>query len=182
MKLYKLTDEKDQTYGGCQWGPNVTHETDGSGSLCGPGWTHWYTSPLLAVLFNPIHGNFKLETAHLWEGEGEPEKFDSGLKVGCRKATTKRRIELPEITNTQKVAFGILCALEVWKEKTFVVWAQNWLSGKDRSGAAAEAAAEAARAAAGAAAEAVAEAAGVAARAAAGINFTQIAEKAMEIT
>jgi len=40
---------------------------------------------------------------------------------------------LPEIPNRQKVKFGILCALEVYREKKFVQWAENWLSGKDRS-------------------------------------------------
>jgi len=46
--------------------------------------------------------------------------------------------DLPEIPNRQKVKFGILCALEVYREKKFVQWAENWLSGKDRSLSAAQ--------------------------------------------
>jgi len=148
MKLYKLTDEHDQTYGGCQWGPGVTVETSGKGGLCGPGFTHWYTHPLLAALLNPVHGRFNLDTAHLWEGEGEPVKTDYGLKVGCTKATTLRRVDLPKATTAQRVRFGILCAMAVYTSVEWRAWAEGWLSGADRSKEAAWA--EAARAAAAA--------------------------------
>ena len=158
MKLYKLTDQHDQTYGGCQWGEGVTIKTNGEGGLCGPGFTHWYTDPLLAVLLNPIHGNYNLETAHLWEGEGEVVKTNHGLKAGCTAATTLRRIPLPVVTLEQKVRFGILCAMEVYQCEDFTAWANAWLSGLDRSEASAEAAAAAARAA------------GASARAAAGLG------------
>jgi len=113
ITLYKLTNENDQTYDGCQWGKNITVKTSGEGELCGPGWTHWYTDPLLAVLLNPIHGNFDLSTAHLWEGEGEVVLEDGGLKVGCKVATTMRRIKMPVISVKQRIRFGILCALAV---------------------------------------------------------------------
>lgn len=57
--------------------------------------------------------------------------------------------DLPDIsvTTTQRVAFGILCNLEDWRDAEFIEWAYDWLSGKDRSALAAEAAAEAALAA-----------------------------------
>jgi len=125
MKLYKLTDANDRTHNGCQWGPNVTVETSGEGELCGEGFTHWYTNPLLAVLLNLTHANFDLSTAHLWEGEGEIVKDDSGLKVGCAKATTLRRIPVPEVTDEQRVKFGILCSLQVPQEMAYVEWANN---------------------------------------------------------
>jgi hypothetical protein len=48
MKLYKLTDQNAQTMNNTQWGPGVTHETDGRWALCGPGWLHAYEHPLLA--------------------------------------------------------------------------------------------------------------------------------------
>ena len=133
-KYYKLTNENEQTHGGCQWGENVTHETSGKGELCGPGWTHWYTHPLLAVMLNHIHGNFDLTTAHLWESPEDQvaEKTDHGVKVGCMKGTTARRVPMPEVTLTQKVAFGILCSLSVYREHNYVTWAENWLSGSDR--------------------------------------------------
>ena len=139
---YKLTSENDRTYGGCQWGLGVTHITSGEGELCSSGWTHWYTHPLLAVLLNPMQGNFNLNTAHLWRSpkNQEAQKFDHGLKVGCMRGITVKRIKLPILTTIQKIAFGILCTLEVYKEKSYHQWAESWLSGKNRSMNAAKAA------------------------------------------
>ena len=180
--LNKLTDKNDQTYGGCQWGEGVTVETSGEGELCGPGWTHWYTHSLLAVLLNPIHGNFDLTTAHLWEGEGEVKKTDHGLKVGCQKATTLRRVELPEVTTEQRVRFAILCAKEICNEPTWINWADRWLSGEDRTEVSAEWAAKAAAEAAEWAAEWAewAEWAAEAAKAADLLDLIAIAKMAME--
>jgi len=131
-KLYKITDSEDQTRNMCQWGEGITIKTSGEGGMCGTGFTHWYTDPRLAVLFNPIHGNFDLKTAHLWEGEGEIIKTD-GLKVGCIEATTLKRINFPIISTEQKVKFAILCALEVYNEEKFIRWAHNWLDNVDRT-------------------------------------------------
>jgi hypothetical protein len=178
MKLYKLTTRNDQTYNKCQWGPDVTVETDGTGDLCGSGFTHWYTHPLLAVLLNPIHGNFDLESAHLWEGEGDIIANDHGLKVGCKKATTLKQIPLPKVTPEQKTRFAILCALEVYQEETFVTWANNWLNDVDKSIATAYAVARAARAAARAVAQAAARAAAEAAAEAANAAAAEAAAEA----
>ena len=202
MKLYKLTDANAQTYNKTQWGEGITHEGTGEGELCGPGWIHAYTDPLLAVLLNPIHGDFK--SPRLWEAEGEVGKEDLGLKVGCKKLTTLKEIPLPEITNNQRIRFAILCALEVYLDGAFINWANDWLSGVDRSANAANAAAYAANAAvnaaASAAANAAASAAAYAANAAASaasaaasaanaanaaayaaaINFVEILERAMK--
>ena len=176
-KLYKITDSEDQTYNMCQWGEGVTVKTSGIGRMCGKGFTHWYTDPKLAVLFNPIHGSFDLETAHLWEGEGEIIKED-GLQVGCIEATTLKRIDFPVITLEQKVKFAILCALEVYNEEKFVNWAHNWLDGTDRTVKTAEAATEAAEAAAKIAIRAVIGAA-KAAGAAKNINFVRIIDTSL---
>jgi hypothetical protein len=137
MICYKLTDEKDQTYNGMQWGPGVSHETDGVGELCGPGWLHYYDDPLLAVFLNPAHGNFDPETMHLWECLPEGIiREDKGVKFGCTKLTTLEKISLPKVSMTQKITFGILCAVEVYdkweyfdKGKIWRSWANEWLSG-----------------------------------------------------
>ena len=133
MKLYKLTDKADQTFNSCQWGENVTHETGGKGELCGPGFTHWYLDPLLAVMLNPIHGDFDPKTMHLWEGKGKVVKNDYGLKVGCTKAITLRQIPVPEISIEKRIKIAILCAKQVYKGPKWNKWADNWLNGKDRS-------------------------------------------------
>lgn len=171
MKLYKLTDENFETYGHTKWGENVTHEGTGNGSLCGPGWIHAYTSPELAVLLNPMHANFKNPV--LWEAEGNIDLNDQGLKVGSKKLTTIKIIPVPEITITQKIAFGILCALEVYQEDNFVTWAKNWLTGADRSSKNANAYAAAYDAVRGAASNAAANAAN--------LNFTEIIAKSLKI-
>ena len=79
--LCKLTDSKDKTRNNTQWGENITHTTNGKGDLCTNGWIHYYDSPLLAVLLNPIHGNFS--NPHLWKIKvGKKVKKDHGLKFG----------------------------------------------------------------------------------------------------
>lgn len=133
MKLYKLTDENDRTYGGCQWGEGVEHTASGTGDLCGPGWIHAYTDPLLAVFLNSIHGCFDPESYHLWEAEGDIGKTDNGLKVGCTRVRTLCRAEPQRVTPGQHVRFGILCAMRACEDETWRTWAKRWLSGKDRS-------------------------------------------------
>ena len=173
MKLYKLTDGDGQTWGGTQWGPGVSHSGTGKGELCGPGWIHAYEHPLVAVLMNPIHAHFK--NPRLWEAEGEIAIRDGQLKCGCKALTTIREIPLPAITAEMRVRFAILCAREALTAadaacKAWNAWADKWLSGEDRSAAAAAkadaAAAKAAYDAAGAVGPAAYDAAAWAAEAA----------------
>ena len=174
MKRYKLTAQNMQTYGGCQWELDVKKKTSGKGDLCNDGWLHVYTHPLLAVLLNPIHANFK--NPRLFECEcGGLCKTDNGLKEGWMEVTLVKELDMPQITTEQKVKFAIYCALEVYKEKSFVTWAEDWLSGKDRSALATADAADAARAARAARASVYAMA--DAARAA-DIDLIALAEKA----
>ena len=182
-KLYKLTDNYGETRGDTQWGPGVSHSGTGEGGLCGPGWIHAYEHPLIAVLLNPIHADFK--NPRLWEAEGEVVLRDGQIKCGCKTLTTIREIPLPEITTEMRVRFAILCAKEVCACRAWNAWADKWLSGEDRTRAAAKAArvwgrwaaaAWAARAAAFEEAEAAARAAARAARA--GIDIFALAENA----
>jgi hypothetical protein len=156
--FYKLTDQNSQTHNSCQWGEGVTHQTDGSGELCGPGWLHCYTHPLLAVLLNSLHAN--IYNPVLWEVECSGQrKNDKGLKVGFTVMTTVRQIPLPAITIEQGVKFAILCVKKIYKDKEWNTWADNWLSGKNRTHAAYAAADAAYAAADAAAADAAADAA-----------------------
>ena len=154
---YKLTtqdnrtrvDETNETL----WGENVTHKAlrDG-GELCSDKWIHFYTHPLLAVYFNPIHAN--IANPKLWECEIEGTVKSEFDKSGCKKLTTLREIPLPVITTEQRIEIAIKCSLLVYEESGYVMWAEDWLSGKDRTNAA-YAAHAAAYAAANAAANAV---------------------------
>ena len=134
MKLYKLTDEHNQTYDNTQWGENITHNGTGIGTLCSKAYIHAYVDPILAVMMNPVHGKFK--NPNMWEAEGEISVND-GLKVGCISLTTLRRIPLPKVMITQQVAFSILSVLTVLKDSNYIQWANNWLLDKDRTSAAA---------------------------------------------
>jgi len=155
--LYKLTDKGGYTRRGyrnqCLWGNGVTHSGTGKGGLCGPGYIHAYTSPLLAVLLNPIHA--ALNPCKLWEASGEVVKSDNGLKVGCVSLTTIKELAIPVFTTNQRVYFALLCASKVYKDSDFISFVNNWVSGKDRTARAAERAARAAERAARAAESAV---------------------------
>jgi hypothetical protein len=146
VKLYKLTDENGNTKNNMHWDIGTMHEVSGAPKLCSSTVIHAYTSPLLAVFMNPAYGAFSNPLA--FEAEGEVLVSD-GTKVGVQKLTIQRScVELPKVSQTQFVAFGILCALEVCISPSFVSWANKWLSGVDRSKAAAYAAYDAACAAA----------------------------------
>ena len=132
MRVYKLTDENMQTYGHYQWKIGEWKSTSGEGELCSSGWLHCYSSPLLAVLLSPAHANFINPRLFIAETIGRG-KHDHGLKSGYKKMRLIKEIELPEITRTQRIAFGILCAKEVYKDATWNKWADNWLNGTDRS-------------------------------------------------
>ena len=161
IKLCKLTTQTLTTHNGFQWElGKPAPELSGEGGLCGPGYYHCYTHPLLAVLLNPIHADFKNPRLFLIEAGGV-SAGDHGLKMGFTRMKLTEEISLPEFTTNQHIAFGIYCALEVCKDEGFKTWAEGWLSGKDRSRAAAAAAAARAEAA-----EAAAEAAWAAAWAA----------------
>ena len=175
MRLYKLTDSKGQTRNETQWGPNVTHSaTGGPGQpLCTDGWIHAYEHPLMAVIMNPAHG--KYQNPRMWVAEGEIGKRDGQLKCGCRSLTTMEETPLPAVTTEQLVHFAILVAKQVYSDPGFTIWADNWISGKDRTEAAAWAAAVDLKFSARTAAWATWAAVG--AEAAANINLVEIAEQ-----
>ena len=167
-KLYKLTDENNQTKNATQWGENVTHTADGkSKELCNDHWLHAYTDPILAVMIAPAHVQYG--TIKMWEAEGDVglEKPD---KVGCTRLTTLREVPLPEVTTAQRVRFACLVAREVydlWKEyDKNGVWLKWYEAGWPADAAAARAAYAAYDAYAACAAARAADAACAAARAA----------------
>jgi hypothetical protein len=171
---YKMTDENMRTYGDCQWELGVKKVTNGKGELCGPGFLHCYTNPLLAGFLNPIHANFK--NPRLFEvAVGGDERHDYGIKCGFSEMMLAKEIAVPAITTEQRVKFALLCAASVYKDTNFVKWSKNWTNGLDRSAEAAEAARSAARSAAWAAAWAA-----EAAARSAGIDLIAIAEKAIK--
>jgi len=199
MKAYKLLHQDKTSHGGCKWTIGEWKSTSGEGELCSEGWLHFYESPLLAVLHNPIHAD--LQKPRLFEVEIASDakiKKDGQMKSGATKVRIVKEIPLPEINLVQRTAYAILCAKEVYKDEKWNKWAGKWLSGEDRSQTAANAASAAyvtnaaadaaAYAAAYAASNAAADAAAYAASAAAYAasyaatdDLLAIAQKAMEV-
>ena len=58
---------------------------------------------------------------------------DNGLKCGYSRARLIEELPVPQISPVQRVRFAILCAKEVYEGREWNEWADNWLSGKDRT-------------------------------------------------
>jgi len=145
--MYKLVTQDMKTQNNTHWEIGVTNKAKLPGTnMCSGQVLHCYSNPYLAVLFNPIHAN--IANPILMEIKCSPIVNTDGLKHACKEQTPIRVIPLPTLTTTQKVAFAIKCALLVCKTPLFITWAEKWLSGEDRSYAAAHYAADAADAAA----------------------------------
>ena len=168
-KLYKLTDEQGRTRAGedneLTWAVGVAHKTTGTGTrLCTADVIHAYEHPLIAVLMNPVHADFDPATMRLFVAEGNIVAREGQLKCGVHALKIVEEIHVPVLTIEQRVKFAILCAKCVCTDVAWNAWADKWLSGENRSEAAAWEAAEAAtRAEAKAAAKAAAKGAAKAA-------------------
>ena len=132
MKVFKLTDSRYLSYGGTQWGEGVTHEARGEGTdLCSDGVIHVYKTLVGAGMFNCIHANFPNPVA--WATEVEEVVVNDGLKIGAKRVTTLRVVPLPEIPLEKKIEFGIRVVKKVYPEPEWNQWANDWLTGKDRT-------------------------------------------------
>jgi hypothetical protein len=134
MQLYKLTDSEGYTKNNTHWSVGTTHslEVKLNPQLCSRDVLHAYTSPLLAALMYPAHIDFKNTLCFTVDGE---IAVTDGTKVGCFSLTVTGTFVLPELSLTQRIAFGILCTLELLsgKDKKFIQWTEKWLSNEDRS-------------------------------------------------
>lgn len=170
--LYKLTSANLTTFRGCLWIPGEWKSAPGKGELCTSGWIHAYESPLVGIFMDLIHGNFG-STGRMWECEGEGMVLrDHDLKIGVERLRLISELPLPVIDTERRVTIAILCAKRVCVEPSWIKWADDWLSGRNRTANAAAAWATAAWAiwatdAAAAAARAAADAADVVANVAA---------------
>jgi hypothetical protein len=145
-----------------------------------------------------MHANIDNPRLFVAEASGAM-RDDFGLKGGSTKLRIVQEIQYVAPTTEQRIKFAILCASAVYRDTAFLEWANNWLSGKDRSSGAAWAAyyaAAAARAAAAyyaaaaaaraayyadaADADAAARAAYYAAKAGINLDLAAIAKLAME--
>jgi hypothetical protein len=135
LAIYKLTNQDMTTRDGFQYTLGVTaHATgDGEPTLCSNTVLHAYTSPVLAVLMNPMHAN--IQNPRLFRAEGEVVVSDP-TKVGVRSLTLVEEVTLPVIETSARVRWGISFAWPL-APSSWRVWAAAWLSGEDRSRSAA---------------------------------------------
>jgi hypothetical protein len=152
MIVYKLTDKDGYTRRGkenqIKWQVGTVKTVGGKGDLCTDQWIHAYEHPILAVLHDPVHGEYG-DTTRMWECETDDGviKRDGQMKLGTTKLHILREMKKPKVTLYQRIAYAISCSLRVYAEESYVLWAEGWLSGKDRSKKSAAKAAEAAEAA-----------------------------------
>lgn len=118
------------------------HEANGEGGLCTAGMIHDYDDPWIAVVMNPAHA--AIHDPVMYESERDGPTETDGLKCGCKRLRLVRRVDIPDVPRVQRVAFGILAAMQVCHDDVWLTWARAWLSGEDRSSASARYAAEAA--------------------------------------
>ena len=142
---YKLLSQEMTSRNNTKWeiGKAIEISKDFPGNtLCSNQLLHCYASPEIAVFMNPAHAN--ISEPRLFRIRCSKILADDGTKQGCKKQTLLKELPLPEISIEQRIKIAILCATEVYKEPNFLVWTENWNTGKDRTAAAANAAANAA--------------------------------------
>lgn len=129
--IYKLTDQNGRSQG-LQWGPDTTHICSSPDALLEAYEGDEIGGPLLALLLNPVHGEF-IENPRLWLCDGRyPGYPGHPLRVGFGLLTTVREVNVPEATLEQRVRFAILCATEAYVDthQKWKIWAEKWLAGE----------------------------------------------------
>ena len=138
---YKLLSQKMTSRNNTKWeiGKAIEISKEFSGNeLCSNQLLHCYASPEIAVFMNPAHAN--ISEPRLFRIRCSKILADDGTKQGCKKQTLLKELPLPEISVEQRIKIAILCATEVYKEPNFLVWEENWNTGKDRTATSAKAA------------------------------------------
>jgi len=119
VKLYKLTNQENETKHNTKWGVNITQAIPKEAqckALCSYGILHAYKSIELGLLLNPAHAD--IEDPKIWEAKGTVVVKDYG-KVGCFELTTVKEIPVPNWYTDEKLLkkiqlqFAILCAESV---------------------------------------------------------------------
>lgn len=133
MKIYcKWVSDGMTTMNDTHWKLGVANEIPKHDSLdLGySGFYHYEKHPLLAVLLKNSHGC--QDYAKLYEVLPEGKIVEESDRGGSTKLTLVKELEIPQVTEVQRIGFAILCAKEVYEESKFVYWADKWLSGQDR--------------------------------------------------
>lgn len=122
---YLITDQDNKTFRDVIWGENVSHEEDNSNYQF-----YVYKNLETAKYMYPSYEGTK--NPKFWQVESEdltssPDDF----RLRFRKITTIKEevVELP--SNSKRIIFGILCAMNLVLNPLFRDWAINYLEGTD---------------------------------------------------
>ena len=127
MKVYKITDGNMKFFNYSQWELNVPRETLESLSKD----FSYFLDIKIAAILHPL---FNYENPRLFEAEAEGDIKNGYNIIGtCTRLTLKKEVEIPKISDIQRVVFGILFAQEKCEDKNWNTWAINWLNGCDRT-------------------------------------------------
>jgi len=133
--MVKLLRQDMTTHGNYKWKVGKWQEPKGkksnwSSSLCNKGWLHYYPNKYIAVLMNPYHANISSPLCFACETDGDV--LEDGMKCGARRLKLGAKVELPRLT-TEQVETIIRLVKLVYKDEVWSKWANNWLSGEDRT-------------------------------------------------
>src|SRR3990167_4390756 len=138
LKKYKLTNKTMQTHDGFLWEMNKEYLNENNGyQLCTNQVFHYYDSPELASLFNPIHAS--IVEPRLFMVECDSVAHD-GMKGGAKRMKLIKELPVVEFSKKQIVIFSVLVALNDYpkwrkydKNQAWKQWADDYLNGKDIS-------------------------------------------------
>jgi len=113
-----VTDQKDQSWRGVQWGLNISHEENNSNYYFGV-----YETLNTALFMYPYHED--IDQPKFWR---IAEPFNSKkYRIEIPKVTTLEPIQVTLPTNKQRINFAILACLFIVSNKSFREWAKAYL-------------------------------------------------------
>ena len=118
---YLVTDQKDQSWRGVQWGPNISHEETNPNHYFGV-----YKDLNTALFMYPYHEDITEPKFWSISESSDPKQYRSEIP----KATTLEPVSVHLPTNEQRINFAILTCLFLISNKTFRDWAKAYLLGE----------------------------------------------------
>jgi hypothetical protein len=86
----------------------------------------------MAAMFNPIHAN--IDNPRLFEIEASEIINQDFAKLACKSQMLVKEIPLPTLSDEQRQEVAIRCAMLIpGAPLLWTNWANDWLSGKDRT-------------------------------------------------
>ena len=118
---YLVTDSENQTFGNVVWSENVTHEEINNPNKL----FSIYDDPIIAHMMNPAYEGYK--NPNIWLVEGE-KTLSFGFRHEAQKIKAIKKVDVQPPTDSQRIAFAILCSLHLVNNQAFKFWAKHYLA------------------------------------------------------